>query len=60
MTTNVKVSANGLYHPIVVLENLRQQLAVNFNSTLGINGCRVDTDYRATGDYGCYMIELDF
>jgi len=38
LTTNVKVSANGFYHPIVALENLRQQLSVDFNSTPGING----------------------
>ena len=55
---SMKVSTSGLYHPIVALENLRQQLAVDFNSILAINGCRVDTDYRATGGYGCYVIEL--
>ena len=55
---NIKISASGLYHPIVALENLRRQLAVDFNSTLAINGCRVDTDYRATCGYGCYVIEF--
>ena len=46
------------YEAYEQVENLRQQLAVDFNSTLAINGCRVDTDYRATGGYGCYIIEL--
>lgn len=56
--SNIKVSASGLYHPIVALENLRRQLEIDFNSILAINGCRVDTDYRATGGYGAYVIEL--
>lgn len=56
--SDIKVSATGLYHPIVALENLRRRLAIDFNSTLAINGCRVDTDYRATGGYGTYVIEL--
>ena len=55
--SNIKVSASGLYHPIAALENLRRQLAVDFNSTLAINGCRIDTAYRATGGYGTYIVE---
>jgi hypothetical protein len=55
---SVEVFASAPYHPIVALENLRRQLAVDFESTLAINGCRVDTDYRATGGYGCYIIKF--
>lgn len=46
LTTKIKVSENGLYHPIVALENLRQQLAVDFNSALGINGGVTQTTER--------------
>jgi hypothetical protein len=54
----IKVFASALHHPIVALENLRRQLEVNFHSILAINWCRVDTDYRATGGYGCYIIKV--
>lgn len=33
------------------------QSRLYFNSTLAINGCRIDTAYRATGGYGTYIIE---
>lgn len=53
----VNVSASGLYHPLLALESLRRQLEDDYNSTLAINGCRIDVDYRATGGYGCYVLE---
>ena len=46
-----------LYHPLVALEKLRRKPEDNHFSIIGINGCRIDTSYRATGGYGTYLIE---
>lgn len=53
----IVVSENGLYHPTVALSNLRLKLEGCHNSILAINGCRIDTTYRATGSDRCYLIE---
>jgi hypothetical protein len=53
----VEVHARGLHHPIVALENLRKQLETKHQSLVAINGCRIDTDYRATGSFSSYVIE---
>lgn len=54
---HVHISASALHHPIKALEKLRQQLEAGYNSTLAINGCRIDTSYRATGGYRTYITE---
>jgi hypothetical protein len=55
--SNISIRAMGLNHPIRALENLRIQLQVEFNSILAIKGCRIDTDYRPTGTFRCYILE---
>lgn len=54
---NINITASELYHPIKSLESLRKILESQYSSILAINGCRIDTSYRATGHHGQYIIE---
>ena len=56
--SEIKEQASAMYHPKAALENLRKQLEAKHQSIIGINGCRMDTDYRFDGSFNSYVIEL--
>ena len=53
----INEQATELYHPLATLRSLRKILENKHKSILGIEGCRIDVTYRATGHFGQYIVE---
>ncbi|MBP8192347.1 MAG: hypothetical protein KAX69_02000 [Chitinophagales bacterium] len=53
----ISIEVTELYHPLASLKKLRSQLENNYESIIGIEGCRIDVTYRATGHFGQYIME---
>lgn len=53
----ISIEVTELYHPLASLRKLRNQLENDYESIIGIQGCRIDVTYRFTGGYGQYIME---